>query len=463
MPVDNQPESGYRCEMTESELNSVWRSALDDAVLPLLSGPSTLVEEPAIFTDELAGFLPKNHTSSNIHFSAVILASLIGASLVDAAAIPSQKPIQATLVRKNESASRAALALGGLKRQFRKHGVDRFAGGRAFNLTERAASSPLTDDQDYVYYVTTTFGNGQTFSMDLDTGSSDTWVRGASCTSSDGSCTGSKLSTSDSTLTSAGASFSTSYGSGSVSGKIYKGPVAIGGAKASSLYFGVSTKETGFSGNDGLIGLGYKSLSQIASSVSGQTNFFDALGFTGANNVFAFYLSNAADGDFGEVTFGGVDTTKYSGTIKYAPLTSQTYWEFSFSGSTFTVGSSTGNLYKSYPSAIADTGTSLVILETSVANAINKAIGATYSSSDGVYLVSCSASLPSVKFTVAGSTYTFAPSEYLFNDSGTCFTGFTQGASSFGLSILGDVFLRKAYSVYDKNSNRVGFAPAVHA
>ncbi|KAI8812393.1 aspartic peptidase domain-containing protein [Cladochytrium replicatum] len=230
----------------------------------------------------------KAPVSFSVHFFAVLLASLISASLVDAAAIPAQKPIQVCpLIKVScEYIGLTYCSYSADPQECQEHGVDRVAGGCAFNLTERAASSLLTDDQDFMYYMSTTFVNGQSFSMDLDTGSSDTWARGASCTSSDGSCTG----------------------------------------------LVVSTKATRFSGNDGLIGSVYASLSQIANSVSSQTNFIDALGFTGANNVFAFYLRNTADGDFEEVTFGSVDTTKYSGTIKYVPLTSQTYWELRIGG-----------------------------------------------------------------------------------------------------------------------------------
>ncbi|RKO84614.1 aspartic peptidase domain-containing protein, partial [Blyttiomyces helicus] len=93
----------------------------------------------------------------------------------------------------------------------------------------------LTDVGDQFYYTTVTIGSGQSFKVDLDTGSSDLWVPGPQCSSSDGSCTagGGHINLSDRSVHDAGVSFSDSYGSESASGE--KG------------YFGVSTSESGFS------------------------------------------------------------------------------------------------------------------------------------------------------------------------------------------------------------------------
>ncbi|KAJ3106529.1 hypothetical protein HDU97_006122 [Phlyctochytrium planicorne] len=423
-----------------------------------------------------------------MHIANILVAAAALASAVSAAAIES-KPLTirkdhtdgvsigdriyvvlgTPMFRKASKLNPVEKAIMSLNRLGLKHGVSSsFKPSNPSSAFAEASdllnNAPLTNNQDFVYFCPVTVGNGQTFNLDLDTGSADTWVRGASCTASDDSCTGPKLSTSDSTLTSTGKTFSTSYGSGSVSGNIYKGPVTIGGATASALNFGVSTKEQGFGGIDGLVGLAFASISNIGGSVSGQTNFVDALGFTGAQNQFGFYLSNSKDGDSGEVTFGGYDSSKIAGPITYIPLNSQTYWQFSTSGLKYSVKTTTGSF--SVTKAIADTGTSLLILDTAAANAINKAIGAgAYDSSQGIYPIACNlvSTAPDVSFTFGGATFSIPASVYIISDgAGGCVSGITQGASSFGLAIFGDTFLRQYYSIHDKTNARVGFALAKH-
>ncbi|KAJ3094066.1 hypothetical protein HDU97_008537 [Phlyctochytrium planicorne] len=395
----------------------------------------------------------------------LIAAAAVASTMVSAAVVPASKPIIMPLHRKESKLNPLQKAIQSLNNIHKKHGSS-----ATFTHTASAAaadfagnSSPLKNEGDFVYFVDVEIGNGQTFSLDLDTGSSDTWVRGASCTSQDQSCNGNKLNTKDSTLSNTGATFSTSYGSGSVSGKIYTAPVTIAGVTADNLNIGVSTKETGFVGSDGLVGLAFASISNIANQVNGQTNFVDALGFSGSQNQFGFYFSNSADGDDGEVTFGGYDSSKIAGPINYVPLNSETYWQFSSSGISYSAGTKSGTFQVS--NAIADTGTTLVILDTAAADAINKGIGANaYDSSQGIYPISCSASGPNVSFKIGSATYTLPPSAYIIGDGqGGCFSGITQGASGLGgVAIFGDIFLRRYYSIYDKTNSRVGFALAKH-
>ncbi|KAI8608609.1 aspartic peptidase domain-containing protein, partial [Chytriomyces sp. MP71] len=128
-----------------------------------------------------------------------------------------------------------------------------------------ARSIGLQDFSDELYTTNVTFGNGQVFSVDLDTGSSDVWIRGPQCTSQDGSCgTGMPaIDLADSSIKRTGQTWQTGYGSGSVAGDIYKGRVALDTVET-TLNFGVSTSETGFnSPGAGLWGLAYASINQI--------------------------------------------------------------------------------------------------------------------------------------------------------------------------------------------------------
>jgi len=69
-----------------------------------------------------------------------------------------------------------------------------------------------------LYNAQVTVGNNQVFSLDLDTGSADTWFRGPNCQnpSNDGSCMGPRVNIADSSIQSQDASWETNYGIGSV-------------------------------------------------------------------------------------------------------------------------------------------------------------------------------------------------------------------------------------------------------
>jgi len=83
-----------------------------------------------------------------------------------------------------------------------------------------------------------------------------------------------------------------------IQGQIYQGQITLAGLSA-TIPFGVSSVEDGTSGTDGLMGLGFNapSASNISSALGGKNaNFWDALGFTGNQNVFGFYFSVTGDG-----------------------------------------------------------------------------------------------------------------------------------------------------------------------
>ncbi|KAJ3186426.1 Vacuolar protease A [Irineochytrium annulatum] len=299
---------------------------------------------------------------------------------------------------------------------------------------ERRSSAALTNYVDNYYTAPVTVGKNQKFTLDLDTGSSDT----------------------DSTLTDMGTPFDVKYGSGSVHGNVFKGPLAMGGL-SSKIAFGVSYAETGMNGTgmDGLMGLGFSRLSAIGRAGVSGNNWMDALKLS--TNVIGFYLSNSVDGDKGEVTIGGVDSSKFSGPFTYIPLISGPgYWQASFAGATFSAGSASGKLVGNTKTFIADTGTTQIILDTAPANAINKAIGAgAYDENIGANPIACSVATtgPDVNMNFGGGSFVIPASTYVVSDGeGGCFSGF-----------VGDAFQRNYYTVYDKSgTGRIGYAKAVH-
>ncbi|KAI9329029.1 aspartic peptidase domain-containing protein [Zopfochytrium polystomum] len=357
---------------------------------------------------------------------------------------------------------------------------------KVFTSKNPQGSANLYNELDQLWSVNITLANGDVFSMDLDTGSSDTHIRGTRCTTEDGdtSCDGKMISLKNSAkyqFIRQNKAFYVLYGLGAVAGDVVTGPITLGGLTA-NISLGINAIELYFSGSDGLMGLGYDSISDIKKYTNLSTNWFDALGYKDHRNRFSFYLSNTVD-DYGEVTFGGSDSSKFKNNIHWYPLTSETYFQHSIANWTYTVGKKTGQLWNYQPGTtvpadtIVDTGTTLVYLGQDAADGINGAIGAVYDNTSGVYLLNdtlCDPKvLPVVKFSAPATgstpatTFEIPPASYLVpnvdnngNPIPGCVSGFSNGGDDLG--ILGDVWIRAQYTIFDKNSNRVGFATAVH-
>ncbi|KAJ3112222.1 hypothetical protein HK100_002419 [Physocladia obscura] len=355
---------------------------------------------------------------------------------------------------------------------------------------ENTISAPLVDVQDELYTTNITLSDGSSFSIDLDTGSSDTWIRGVDC-SGDSSCTGNAAIYSDFPFT--GLYYLVEYGSGAVAGAVFEAGVTIA-SLTSTFLIGLSLIEIDLGGSDGLLGLGFSSIGVISSFISPLIglggNWFDALNLD--NPVFAFYLSNAADGDYGEVTFGGYDSSKFTGDITWIPLIknftddvlgnpSPGYWTFDFFGWTWSVEAIDGAVggsgivytlpddpagYGATTTAIADTGTTLLYLPSTPATAIAVAINGTFDSDYGLYTIPCVNSLPPVVFQVGDASFPISSEIYTFligtdnNGNNVCIPGIFPGGD--GLSIFGDVFIRAAYTIFDKGNEQLGFAQALH-
>lgn len=206
--------------------------------------------------------------------------------------------------------------------------------------------------------------------------------------------------------------------------------------------------------NDGLLGLAFSSINTVQPQQ--QTTFFDTVKNQLAQKLFAVTLKYHAAGSY---DFGYIDTSKYTGSITYVNVdTSNGFWQFTASGYSIGSGSTTSSSF----SAIADTGTTLAYLPTSVVSAYYaKVSGAKYDSSQGGYVFPCSTTLPSFSVVIGGTNHVI-PGKYINYapaTSSTCFGGI-QANTGIGFSILGDIFLKSQYVVHDvsQGSPRIGFA-----
>ncbi|KAI6068372.1 Pepsin A-3-like protein [Aix galericulata] len=116
--------------------------------------------------------------------------------------------------------------------------------------------------------------------------------------------------------------------------------------------------------------------------------------------------------------------------------------------------------------AIVDSGTSLLAGPSRSVGNIHYEMGARRSPS-GTFLVSCSflRLLPDIVFVIAGTQFPLPPQAYILQqEDGSCMSGFEGYAlptATGELWILGDIFLRRYYSVFDRANGMVGLAPAV--
>ncbi|TFK23274.1 endopeptidase [Coprinopsis marcescibilis] len=319
---------------------------------------------------------------------------------------------------------------------------------------------PLSNFMNAQYFTEISLGSPpQSFKVILDTGSSNLWVPSVKCTSIACFLHTKYDSTASSTYKANGTEFSIQYGSGSMEGFVSNDVLRIGDLTIKSQDFAEATKEPGlafaFGKFDGILGLAYNTI-----SVNHITPPFYNMINDGLldSPVFAFRVGSSEE-DGGEATFGGIDENAYTGKIHYVPVRREAYWEVELEKITF--GDDVLDL--EHTGAAIDTGTSLIALPTDMAEMINTQIGAR-KSWNGQYQVDCNKvpSLPDLTFQFGGKPYPLKGSDYILNVQGTCISAFTgmdinmPGGDS--LWIVGDVFLRKYYTVYDLGRNAVGFA-----
>ncbi|CRG86996.1 aspergillopepsin I [Talaromyces islandicus] len=318
--------------------------------------------------------------------------------------------------------------------------------------TGSVTTNPSDGDEEYVTKVTV---GDSTLKLDFDTGSADLWAFSQDTPSSERSGH-SYYKPSDSATKVSGASWDISYGDGSsAKGSVYKDVVTVGGVtfdkQAVEAASSVSSEFTQDTSIDGLLGLAFSSINTV--SPTPQKTFFDNVKSSLDKPLFVAILKHNAAGSY---DFGFTDDSKYTGEIAYTDVdSSQGFW--SFTADSYSIG---GEDAGSSIDGIADTGTTLVLLDDDVVEAYYDSIdSAQYDDSQGGYVFDCDADVPEFAITIGDYTATI-PGEYInFASAGsnTCFGGI-QSNSGIGFSIFGDVFLKSQYVVFDASGPQIGFA-----
>ncbi|XP_006050181.3 pregnancy-associated glycoprotein 1-like [Bubalus kerabau] len=320
--------------------------------------------------------------------------------------------------------------------------------------------NPLRNIMDLVYVGNITIGTPpQEFQVVFDTGSSDLWVPSLFCTMPACSAPVWFRQLQSSTFRPTNKTVTITYGSGSMKGFLAYDTVRIGDLVSTDQPFGLSVAEYGLEGRnyDGVLGLNYPNI-----SFSGAIPIFDNLKNQGAISepVFAFYLSkNKQEGSV--VMFGGVDHHYYKGELNWVPLIEAGDWRVHIdriSMKRTVIACSDGC------EALVHTGTSHIEGPGRLVNNIHRLIRTRPFGSK--HYVSCFATkyLPSISFTINGIKYPMTARAYILKNSrGRCYSTFKENTmrTSRETWILGDAFLRRYFSVFDRGNDRIGLARAV--
>lgn len=330
----------------------------------------------------------------------------------------------------------------------------------------KGESEQIKDYANAQYYGSISLGNPpQSFQVIFDTGSANLWVPKVGCTHCGNPFFGKKHKydhEKSTSYTEDGSDFEIRYGSGSVSGFFSVDSVTLADDLVITGQRFAEVSDAGGLGFsyalgkfDGILGLGFSSISidqtpPVFENAIKQ-NIVD-------QPIFAFYLGD--DGP-GELTFGGYDPSKFEGDLEYVKLDAATYWQILLDKVTI------GDRYRNGDgvglTAIVDSGTSLMVGPKSEVVKIAKAIGA-QANIMGEYTLDCKLvdDLPDLTMSIGGNDYIIPGKDLVIQAQGTClfaFMGmdFPSGGPSW---ILGDVFMRKYYTVFNYVDQTVGFAKA---
>ncbi|EPB81610.1 hypothetical protein HMPREF1544_11655 [Mucor circinelloides 1006PhL] len=416
-------------------------------------------------------------------------------------------------------------------------------------------TASLYNDAGSQYLIDVSIGTPpQNFSVTLDTGSADLWIPGSACSTTE--CPNGHFDqAASSTFKSLDKEFALVYGIGSVNGTYVTDTVTIAGATVQTQQFGLASTTSQILTNpntitasqivkpsnetidlkllatttssqdvtaNGILGLGYPKLT--AASSKGQGTYNPFVFNLVANNVisdpvFSIYLNKASSyGWVGEIIFGGVDSSKYTGNITYLPVASLSstkssssnkkratlpkndsnyYWMVGAQGIAVTNSSSSSSsatttngtdssaildlTFSTTSAFILDTGTTLTYLPSNIAKQVVEAFAGqdyTIDAGSGAYIISCDAAKSTNQFEMkmgssgnADPVVLSVPASQLVipldaktaEAASSCLFGIAPTSSSSvagNLYLVGDSVLRSTYMVYDIGNNRIGIAAA---
>ncbi|EMD38104.1 hypothetical protein CERSUDRAFT_152732 [Gelatoporia subvermispora B] len=321
------------------------------------------------------------------------------------------------------------------------------------------------------YVATVGVGTPPTdYTLIVDTGSSNTWV-GAG-----------KPYVKTNSSHDTGQQVSVTYGSGSFSGEEFTDTLTLGSFNVTTQGLGVASRSEGFEGVDGILGIGPVDLTlgtlfpNTGATIPTVTDTGFTQGSLTAHEVSVSFQPTTQDVSVnGVLTFGGVDSSRFDGTLTFVPITTTSPSdEFVGIDQSITYGSS-GTSILANTAGIVDTGTTLLLLPTDAIKRYITASGASnvIDPATGLFTIPATnfARLQSLFFHIGDTTFEFTANAQIWPRSLNTAIGGNANSiylivseignptSGTGLDFInGMVWLERFYFVYDVGADEVGFA-----
>mmetsp|Transcript_59969 Transcript_59969/g.128702 ORF Transcript_59969/g.128702 Transcript_59969/m.128702 type:complete len:547 (+) Transcript_59969:63-1703(+) len=245
------------------------------------------------------------------------------------------------------------------------------------------------------------------------------------------------------------------FGTGQISGDFFRDRLCMGEALCIDANFIAADRETTEPFQeipfDGIMGLGFKDL-----SMGEGFNILDDLVAKGTlpGGQFSFYLTDGGDS---EVTFGGYKQEYLGSDIVWAPVGRESYWQVAIDDIAFD-GMPKG-LCKGGCQVAVDTGTSMLAGPSELVDRLSDMVAAKPDCSNFD-------ALPKLGFQIGDKVLSLKPDDYMDRSGSECsfsLMSLDVPPPKGPLFILGDPFLRRFLTIFDRQGPRVGFAVARHA
>lgn len=175
------------------------------------------------------------------------------------------------------------------------------------------------------------------------------------------------------------------------------------------------------------------------------------------SNIFSVFFG-ANDNEDSEITFGEFREERIASSLFYAPVSTPGYWQVKMEDVTIDNQRQKLCSGKDGCQVAVDTGTSLLAGPTDIINSLIDRLSVADDCANYH-------KLPSLGFVVEGHVLNLVPDDYVDKSSDGCTVALMSmdiPPPKGPLFIFGDPFLRKYYTVYDRQELRVGFALAKH-
>lgn len=257
------------------------------------------------------------------------------------------------------------------------------------------------------------------------------------------------------------------FGSGKASGPVVNDKVCIGELTPGNhlcirmnfmIAMSMSQEPFGLLPYDGILGLGLLELSATAEfNFLGQMAGKESL----KKDQFALWLAHPEDGEDSEITIGTFKPERVASRIVWVQIsnhpgqsTRSGYWQIRVGD----IAVDNTALGFGARQACIDTGTSVIAGPSGMISALEGQLGIEEDCSN-------LKTLPLVGFVVEGVILNLEPTDYVLKAGGKCysqFMGLDLPPPKGPIILLGDPFLRKYYTIFDRDSLKVGFALGTH-